>query len=398
MSVALGFGLLGALGCEEGEPQLEFAARDSAGITIVESVAPLWGEGEGWQVATEPLVTIGRADGPDEEVLYHVRGTLRLDDGRIVVANSGSDELRFYNPDGSYHSSAGRAGAGPGEFDTIARMWRVGDSLFVYDFQQGNRVSVFADDGEYVRSFRLEQTPDARVPVDADGFTTGHVLVQLSGRRGPTKVGLAFDLELFFVYSAVGEPVDTIGWLPGSEAYFVALPGGAVAGLDRPYGLASQRAMGNGGMYFGSGETYEIGWHNTRGELKRLFRLPVPNPPLTARERSAYEAERSAEYARSTPVFRRLLDMVELPETKPAYGRLVVDTDGNLWVAEYRRRYQEMDRWNVLSVDGRWLGVVETPPGLLIYDIGGDYVLGVRRDELEVEYVQLHELHRREDE
>lgn len=397
MSAVFFGGLLGALGCVDAEPELNPAVRDSAGITIIESVEPLWGEGEGWQVATEPLVTIGSAEGPDEEVLYRVRGALRLGDGRIVVANSGSDELRFYNPDGSYHSAAGRAGAGPGEFDTIARMWRVGDSLFVYDFQQGNRVSMFAGDGAYVRSFRLEPTPDARVPVDADGFTTGRVLVQLSGTGTQATEGLTFDLELFLVYSALGEPVDTIGWLSGSESYFVALPGGAVAGLDRPYGLVSQRAMGYGGMYFGSGKTYEIGWYNTRGNMKRLLRLPVPNPPLTDEERSAYESERRAEYARSTPVFRRLLDMVELPETKPAYGRLIVDNEGNLWAAEYRRQRWEMDRWNVLAVDGRWLGAVDTPPGLLIYDIGSDYVLGVRRDDLEVEYVQLYGLHRRKE-
>jgi hypothetical protein len=385
-------GRLAALGCGDGEPEPTFTVRDSAGIAIVESSVPLWGAGGGWTVATEPTVTIGSPDGPDSESLYRVRGALRLHDGRIVVANSGSDELRFYDADATYHSATGRAGAGPGEFDTISRLWRIGDSLFVYDFQQGNRVSVFTSDGEYVRAFSLQPTADARIPLDADGIVSGHVLVQLSGRTGRPREGLAFDPELFLIYSATGKPVDTIAWLPGSETYFATLPGGSVTGMDRPYGLVSRRATGRDGMYFGSSETYEIGCYNTRGKLERLIRRAVPNPRVTDQERAAYESERRDEYASSTPPFRALLDMVELPETKPAYGRLLVDTDGNLWVAEYRRHREGMDRWDVFDPDGRWLSTVDTPTGLLIHEIGTDYVLGVRRDEFDVEYVELHGL------
>jgi hypothetical protein len=90
--------------------------------------------------------------------------------------------------------------------------------------------------------------------------------------------------------------------------------------------------------------------------------------------------------------------MVELPERKPAYGRLIVDADDNLWVAEYERHRDAMNRWNVFDPDGRWLGAVSTPAGLMIHEIGSDYLLGVRRDEFDVEYVQLYELRRGESE
>jgi hypothetical protein len=398
MLTALTGGLLVLPGCESREPALGYSARDSAGIAIVESALPLWTGEKAWSVAAEPLVTIGAAEGPDQATLYRVRGALRLGDGRIVVANSGTDELRFYNADGSYHSAAGRAGGGPGEFDTISRLWRVADSLFVYDFQQGNRLSVFTNEGEYVRSFRLQPTSDGRIPLDAGGFAGGQVLVQVSGQRERPKDGLAFDLELFLIYSGMGEPLDTLGWFPGSEAYLLSLPGGSVAAMDRPYGLASQRAIGQNGIYFGSSETYEIGWYDNRGQLGRLIRRPVPNAPITDGERANYESERAEAYARSSPVFREVLEMVELPERKPAYGRLIVDAEDNLWVAEYERHRDAMNRWNVFDPDGRWLGAVSTPAGLMIHEIGSDYLLGVRRDEFDVEYVQLYELRRGESE
>jgi len=43
-----------------------FLARDSAGIRIVENVAPVWGEGGEWQLSPRPVVDIGGQQGdPD---------------------------------------------------------------------------------------------------------------------------------------------------------------------------------------------------------------------------------------------------------------------------------------------------------------------------------------------
>ena len=42
--------------------------RDSTGITIVESLEALWGEGEGWQLSEEPVLTIGTDAGTAEKI------------------------------------------------------------------------------------------------------------------------------------------------------------------------------------------------------------------------------------------------------------------------------------------------------------------------------------------
>jgi hypothetical protein len=52
----------------------------------------------------------------------------------------------------------------------------------------------------------------------------------------------------------------------------------------------------------------------------------------------------------------------------------------------------EPPRWIVFDSDGRWLGAVEVPPNGRVSEIGADYVLGVWRDELDVERVQMFEL------
>ena len=48
--------------------------------------------------------------------------------------------------------------------------------------------------------------------------------------------------------------------------------------------------------------------------------------------------------------------------------------------------------WVVFDGSGRMLGSVTTPAGLEVTEIGEDFVLGIWRDELDVQHVQLYEL------
>ncbi|MCH7716498.1 MAG: hypothetical protein IH876_10235 [Gemmatimonadetes bacterium] len=107
--------LIASAGCDTTSAPPTPVVRDSAGVRIVENVEPQWTAETAWRLATEPLVDIGGGD-IDEQQLFRVSGTLRLSDGRIVVANSGTHELRFYDAEETYLSSLGGEGGGPGEF------------------------------------------------------------------------------------------------------------------------------------------------------------------------------------------------------------------------------------------------------------------------------------------
>jgi streptogramin lyase len=142
-------------------------------------------------------------------------------------------------------------------------------------------------------------------------------------------------------------------------------------------------------VYYGSSDTYQIEVYASAGVLERIVRLAIPNPPLTSDEIRAYEDERRENLTRTSPQFRELYQSVELPDTKPAHGELLVDATGNLWVAEYRRRREDQSIWRVFDPTGQYLGVVETPEGGRIFQIGDDYLLGMWRDDLDVEQVRL---------
>lgn len=92
--------------------------RDSAGVEIVEQSAPLR-DSLGWTVDPEPAVRIGARLRGADDMLFRVRGAARLSDRRIVVANGGTQEIRFYAADGRLERSAGGEGEGPGEFASV---------------------------------------------------------------------------------------------------------------------------------------------------------------------------------------------------------------------------------------------------------------------------------------
>ena len=68
-----------------------------------------------------------------------------------------------------------------------------------------------------------------------------------------------------------------------------------------------------------------------------------------------------------------------------------MDDEGNLWVGEYRLQTEDQS-WAVFDSNGRFLGVVDTPPNGLVNHIGSDFVLGVWQDELEVEQVRMYRI------
>ena len=107
--------------CAGGGPGSDtYAARDSAGIHIVESVAPVWGEGDAWELGQRPLVDIGGLEGDPVYELYRVTNAVRLTNGRIVIGNSGSNKIRFYDESGTHLLDAGGEGEGPGEFAFVS--------------------------------------------------------------------------------------------------------------------------------------------------------------------------------------------------------------------------------------------------------------------------------------
>jgi hypothetical protein len=357
-------------------------------VAIIDNTAPAWAGGGRWRLSDEPLLTIGVRDGADEYVFFGVGSAVRLEDGRIVVSNGGTQEIRFYDPDGSFLKAVGGVGNGPGEYRALGPIWRMGpDSLLVFD-NRNFRFSILDLDGTPGRTFRLEEGrgrllfPEGVFP-DGTLLVSGTV-VDLPGQREP---GAFRDLRRLTRYSTEPALIDSLGELPGDEL-FRAVGGDGLRTMSRPYGLEMQTASGPSGWFYGSGESHEIlEWAKEGGQV-RIIRWVAQRRPLQPEVTVRWEEE-----LRQMPnrFAAEVWASIPLPTVLPAYDGLMVDAAGNLWVGEYLV-LDETPRFTVFHPSGRWLGEVEIPGDGRVTEIGRDYVLGIWTDDLDVQEVRLYGL------
>jgi hypothetical protein len=368
--------------------------RDSAQIAIVESTQGAWDADStaAWRVETEPAVAIGEVEGNPEYQLHRVTGALRLSDGNIIVANSGSSEIRYYDSTGTYIRAVGRKGQGPGEFEFLRFLKRYGgDSLLAWDPRLA-RGSVLRMDGTHARTIVVpELAEDSYIILGAtlDGSLLGVVSPGIILETAPLGV-LRSNTNLFRLTRS-GQ-LDTIARLFEGESYITNGPPLMLTSM--PFDRQGVFGLSDNKVHHGSGDTFEIRTYSLDGRLERITRAAKDNPPLpqevvdTFIANSIARTKDPAQRRRQSDLYREM----PFPKTLPAFGGIIVDRDDNLWVGSYAQRGSPIRDWTVFDPRGRMLGTVIMPPRLIIYEIGSDYVLGALRDDVDVEHFVLHRL------
>jgi len=384
-----------ATGCaDEPESLASHAVRDSAGIRIVESTAPRWSSDEQWSIATSPSLDLGVVEGAEQYEFQYVSGATRLANGNIVVANSESDELRCFDPVGKHLWTAGRNGEGPGEFRNLGWVQKLGqDSIAAYD-RSLRRISVFDLDGNLGRTTSLEAPGGVLRPTALGVLNDGSIIVQANASVTPNTVSAGLNpVDGWLLrYSAEGERRDTIASAP-PISWFAFSNGPRRVISPQPFSHQSVVAVGPYRTYLGHTSVFEIASYGAAG-LERLVRLLQPSRPVTSDDVQAYERSllEQATSADERSAARDRVAAAPFPETFPTFRSLILDGAEGLWVENYRTPGEVEVMYSVFGGAGELLGVVAVPPGLLVYEIGDDYVLGRWRDELDVEHVRLHQL------
>ncbi len=407
-----------AIGCRAGDapdaPDATFLVEDSAGVEIVESARPVEGSRVGWRIGPEPAVTIGVRDGDEPYMLYLPSSSFRFPDGRIVVANRGTEEVRVFDRFGTHLTTLGGEGGGPGEFGSLMDVapWP-GDSIVAWD-SRDHGISVFDSGGDYGRTFFLQSGADhprnGPKPVAArlDG-TVLSVDELRYGAHGMDPAGpVTADSARVEIWDGAGERLADLGNQPGEEVSLVTHPrgGGAEYVADAYSGEFVVAAWGDL-VVAGPNKPYEIRAFRGDGRLARIVRLEhEPRSPAEADQRIYVDRVTGVgniEPRTGPPIPEAVLDLrrqffesVPLAEHFPAFSTILADDTGHLWVREYDYPQEEGSApiWTVFDPNGRVLGYVETPAGLQIQQIGEDYILGHTEDELGVEYVQVWPLER----
>jgi len=388
-------------GCTPGDSApARVTVRDSMGVEIVESSAPLWEEAPAWTLSERPLVEIGAVEGERPYMLSSVWSARRSSDGRIAIANAGTDEIRVYDADGNHLRSIGREGEGPGDFQFVREVWWTpGDSLLAFDLRL-RRAALFTSDGEVGRTVPvMPWSPEVSGPWIRGRFDDGTLIVSGEVRSGLPGPGL-FDggRRAFGRATAEGQFLNPIGEKALGRLWgFTTDRGTAYTSAPFELGVPAFAADGSR-VFLGDGTGFAVEERNPDGTLTRIVRWTALRRPVTPEVVSRFREERLAN-AR-TPEERRseeqILEGMPFPDVMPAYQTFQIDGLGHLWVERYRAPWEEDVRYWVFDPAGSWLGEIAMPAGVEPREIGADYLLGVRRDENGVEFIVLYGLDRPE--
>lgn len=401
-------------GCEPtSTPEPTFTVRDSAGIEIVESSAPLLGP-DAWTISEEPVLQIGAVEGEDPYLFAGIGGmypslgsVFRMEDGRIVVCNGLDATFRFFDQAGKFLSQFGGRGEGPGEFSgDLAACERVGDMIVGHQAFL-RRSEVFDLKGNWLfagpiprpggrRGITMGMRPDSLFLISTD-FSSSRDLPPGVHDRTVDLFLMTPDGMLSDSLIGVRSTRTVLGDFGNAQAFFPYAP-------IRP---------GTDHTYYGFPDEYQIDVMDDHFQvIRRLRRTWVP-APVTEEDRTWWDSLKlnfRPGGREPSPVAQRntqtIIDQMIFPVHHAPFDRFLVDRLGYLWVRHPHPRFNPAAvfqsgapspfpmEWDVFDPEGRWITTITLPGSFPVDEIGEDYILGVWKDELDVEYVRMYSLDR----
>ena len=395
--------LLFVAACGNAEPTVDaVTVTDSAGVRIVSSTAPAWGSSNPWRLDTVPELVIGDATKLPSVLLVSVTGVRELDNGQLVVSLDDDKTVRWFDRDGNEVRRVGQPGEAPGEFLSVAIIGVLADSVLLWDGQL-DRATVLGPDGAVVRTFQpaFADTAVAYGLAVSGAFSDGRLL--LAGRSGAQSAmpsGPRRDTIPLAVANREGRVEQVLARVLSHENVIVTGPG-FVTMLPRPFGARTAITPDGTSLLVSDGQFDEVIRYSIDGEPATIYRLDRPRR-LIALSEVEQQRRRLAQQVEQLPetIGQAVADAmaaVGVPTVYPAHDRILVDGGGAIWMREDigpRRTEVEGHHWDVLDREGRWLGQVTTPPRLEVYHVTRDRVIGVWRDENDVEHLRVHRLSR----
>ena len=360
------------------------------------------------RLADEPTVSIGVTGGQEEQELFEVSGAARLADGGIVVYESGAFRLQKFGPDGEHLWSRGQPGEGPGDFANFARLLvpcASEQSILIYDIYN-LRITAFGGDGTLVRTFPLAfQESSAYDITCAPG---GRLVLSGWGHERPSEPG-PYRTTADMAFADSSEVTVLREGVLAEDRLATTNSAGMLTGSSP--GIWSRKLMfaaTDEGVWLGTGDNYEMEFLDWTGTTTRTLRWEGPDLTVTQMHVDAYREAVRDSFASGLDFWARTYpeevssrdwqqrfearwerDREALPPAFPAYGQVMLGDDGALWIEESTRAGEPIE-WFVLDEDGERMRSLAVPPGIVLLDIGADWVLVTYRDEMDVERVALY--------
>lgn len=193
-----------------------------------------------------------------------------------------------------------------------------------------------------------------------------------------------------------GQPLDTIVVVDNEPTYRLVHSGGrGFSFFPLPFAPGGTWALYGMRVHEGTGKSYEIRTYDQAGGLIRILRAPIVPARVTDALLDSYVAERLAASSGDEEwqdLLRSAYSAMPHPDVARVFDELATDADGRLWVRRTKMPQDSLYHWDVFDPEGRPVAQALIPATLRVREFGSDFVLALRRDELEVEQVVLFSL------
>ena len=386
---------LALISCEdEAGPAGEPMVRDSAGVRIVEYAGAPAADAP-FTFSPEPVYSHGSGSG--DYTFANIWTGRLLPDGGVVVSDAGNGEVVLLAPDGSSSEILARRGEGPGEVGLVASMFVLsGDSVLLEDMAHA-RFTVLAG-GSLARTVAPRDrkfTQDFRtIGIDPSGQL---LMTSSSYRRGFEEDWLPGYMILFDLDTEVADTVASFDWVPFRPPEGVK---------ENPFSHHGFTTAAGGQFVYGRTDVPELVWRNPDGSVAQIIRWQPEWVYPSEEHWNQFEANQRAvlpgvnPQASTDAAIKELIQgtlaryQLDTDQPLPLYGRPFGDAEGRIWMAQYSigSGRDGAPAYTVIDTDGVWLGRVAVPLGLRVLDVAGGRVLGVVKDDMDVQSVVVYEL------
>ena len=339
-------------------------------------------------------LVIGEADGLEAPTLFNdIRGIAVDSQGRIIVADNQTGEVRLFLPNGHHAFTIGQPGKGPGDLqdpccislDAAGRLW--------VQEPTSQRYSVFGlNDSAADYLFSVPMPGQGSGQSDRVSWDPSGRVVHIAGVFNPKT--MTFGLVRSVLDTAGRETNrDTLPEPPSDSLGFAVITGprGGATGVNQPYGPGLLRTFGpNGESAVAVSSRYAVSWLNSEGERIHLLQRNVEGPIVSDHEREEAEAilvrlTKNLDVPRSSLPFN-------VPNRKAPLRSLGFDLDGRLWV-ELSVPADSSRVAHVYRRNGTRVGTMVWPAGVRLHHwaVRNDTAFGVQLDSMGTQrIVRLH--------
>lgn len=346
-----------------------------------------------------------RAIGENEGLAFgRIAGIAWSPEGRLFVLDATESTVHVIAPDGKLERSFGKRGAGPGELSAYATDLLVSRGEIVVVDYGNRRMNLFNTNGVFARSRPLDITKGLALAWVPMRDRVVCLLKPLNLPMAQPTGGLAKHTILAFDPRTDAAP-DTLLRLDLPLDNEVSL--GSTMKITMNMRVPQLELAGDGvnRLLLAATDTYRIrvlnpegqttGWlkrdvarqRYSAGELARMKRAAdsTMNAGITAGIAAGMRASGAAGQRIPKPEVE-----IKLPEYKPALRALVA---GDRFVLVLRTTDpKQPSQWDILAYDGRLVGALTLPARFSARALHGDLLVGVEKNELDVESVAIYRL------